>query len=89
VERSLIFLFSLIAIVFSLGSFFLLNNLLIFGIMDLISLILLGFAFKIYCEKRDNQKYSFLKAINKINYLKSIGGIFGIIYVIVTFFRVF
>ncbi len=50
--------------------------------MDLISLILLAFAFKIYCEKRDGQAYSFFEAMNKINYLKSVGGIFGIIYVI-------
>jgi hypothetical protein len=79
-ERTLTLFFSLVAIVFSIFAFFLLDNLFLLGMMDLISLILLALALKFYNEGKHKRKYSFLKSVDKINTLKSIGGFIGVVY---------
>jgi hypothetical protein len=81
-EKILVGALSGFAIVFSAFAFFLLNDLLLFGVIDLISLVLLSFAFMFYKESKHKQKYSFLKSINKINHLKSIGGVIGLVYLL-------
>ena len=79
-EKAIVFVFSTIAIIFSIGAFFVSNDYFLFGLLDFTSLILLAFALMIYKEAKHGHKHSFLESINEVGHMKSIGGIFGLVY---------
>ena len=82
VEKVIVLVFSLIAITFSVSAFFVANDQLLFGLLDLVSLLLLAFAFMFYRDQKHGHKHSFVESFNKIGHMKSIGGVFGAIYLI-------
>ena len=81
-ERPIVFVFSLIAICFSVSAFFVSNDTFLFGLLDFVSLILLAFALKFYKDGKHNYKHSFVNSFNQIGHTKSVCGLFGIVYLI-------